>query len=331
MNNIIDLDPEDIDMGVMCMSTYGISQVRVEGIDPTHVDNLVKSIEGKGQQVPIQIEPKLIVSEGSPAWDLTNGGHRMNAIKIINKSRAKANLPPIKVRAEILPRFTDPNTRLLEQMLLNEVDPVKPNQIEDLVSIFQTLIQNGVLGNLSAHDDKEVLKRIKKYVDKTLPCRKGTDTIAKKVFKTLGNHQKKIRSYTSDGAAELFDKLHSIKSASGARIVFEGSGVKNEHALYMCDSLAHLGNTIGLGMLQCSEKTIKKYIVVAWLKGIGKNERDIMKFREGMVRKVNGLNKNFRCISTKSKKIVDELIFLPQVVISGQYPTENQLIKAKIK
>ena len=101
--------------------------------------------------------------------------------------------------------------------------------------------------------------------------------------------------------------------------------------MYMCDSTAHLGNTIGLGMLQCAAKSVSKYIVVAWLKGIGKSESDVFKFRANMVDMVDGLNANFSCKATGNGKIVDELYFLPQIVVSGKHPQENNLIKGKLQ
>ncbi len=329
--NYINLDVNQIDMGLMNMSTYGASQVRASGIDSSHVDDLVASIEAFGQKDPIQVEKKIVTSPGGPTHDLSNGGHRLNALIKINKRRAAKGLPPMQVKAEVVPRFTNPNLRILQQVQWNEVDPAKNNEVEDLVGAFQTVIQNGHLGNLAPLDDKQVLKKIKKFVVSELPNRKNPDTIAKKVFNTLGNHQKKIKSYTSDGAIAVWDKQHQeLDTSTGKRITFGGSGVKNGRAVYLCDSTAHLGNTIGLGMLQCTEKGVSKYIVVAWLKGIGKSEKDVIKFREDMIDKVDSLNANFTCQHTESGNIVDELYFLPQIVVSGEYETEESIIRATL-
>ena len=124
----------------------GFSQVRQEGTDSKHADQLSNSIAAIGQRVPITVEVTGTRPDGTTIYENVDGNHRLAAIRKLRKNNPKdARWSTIEVYVE---QFSGDWDRLKYQAEQNNHEaPVKVTSSNDAIKVIHDIIINGVNDN----------------------------------------------------------------------------------------------------------------------------------------------------------------------------------------
>ena len=304
-----------IDPGLTNLSGYSSAQIRTSGADSKHVQDLVVDIEKNGQQVPITLA-KIMGKPGKYSYTIIDGNHRFSAIVEINESRLAAGLPPLTVMAVVHNRLTALQ-KIEMQIRYNAHEPSLRSTKEDELNAYKVAIGVHSAVNLSnCKDDAEAVEKIKQYVIKKGVSAWKPKTLAKKIYDTMPVQAKKIRSYTLKEAQKQWNSLHGIKSSTGRPLIWDESGVQDGIAVYFCDASGHTARAHGqmLEKFGSAPSQVQKTICVSWLKqSTGKKPEDVEIHRDLVERNLANVNHWLKSIGA-SKKIFDEVYFLPQIL-----------------
>ena len=121
------------------------SQVRQDGTDPRHSEELSYSILTNGQKVPVTVEITGQRPDGTTIYESVDGNHRAAAIRRLRKFNPKdARWSTIKVRVESFK--TDWDRLIYQTEQNNHESPVKVSCADDATICLLNIIINGMDG-----------------------------------------------------------------------------------------------------------------------------------------------------------------------------------------
>jgi hypothetical protein len=137
--NVLDIDLQYIE------KESGGTQVRQDGTDSTHVEQLCHSILTFGQRVPITVEIVGKRENGTTIYRIVDGNHRYKTIKKLHKDNPNdADYFTIKV---IVKKFKDDYARIKYQTEANAHEtPVKVSTTSDALVVMKSIIDVGLPG-----------------------------------------------------------------------------------------------------------------------------------------------------------------------------------------
>ena len=137
--NVLDIDLQYIE------KESGGTQVRQDGTDSPHVEQLCHSILTFGQRVPITVEIVGKRENGTTIYRIVDGNHRYKTIKKLHKDNPNdADYFTIKV---IVKKFKDDYARIKYQTEANAHEtPVKVSTTSDALVVMKSIIDVGLPG-----------------------------------------------------------------------------------------------------------------------------------------------------------------------------------------
>jgi len=130
---------------VSILGNVSTSQVRQDGTDPNHTEELSHSIVTFGQKVPVTVEQVGTDDQGNPTYRLVDGNHRYDAIRKLRKlNPADARWAVIKI---FVKKFRNDWERTHYQSEMNAHEtPAKLSTTSDAVVTLHNVILNGLQG-----------------------------------------------------------------------------------------------------------------------------------------------------------------------------------------
>ena len=274
-------------------------QARATGIVSNHVETLVEDILIRGQQVPITIDQNNVVVEGN---------HRLKAFIML----AKRNPEVLKWKMIRAWRreFENDAERRLYQLECNNHPPAKASTNADLAMATEDDIKGGEYNFTwddynSNVDNYDLL--VKGISDRYSVNGNRAKAIAK--IATSKTPNQKLKNYTKN---ELFDSFREWNPFG-----WEGKRSGDEHnniSVYALGAESHIfpnltGNTFNKKTSNGKVSTV----CVLWDSNThGKEGKNIDKFRQSVVKKINNANKSH--LLSRSAVLVDEIFIAPQKI-----------------
>tara|TARA_A100001515_G_C4554766_1_gene204667 strand:+ start:62 stop:1108 length:1047 start_codon:yes stop_codon:yes gene_type:complete len=301
-------------------------QVRSDGLDPDHVQDLAVKIEKNGQTIPITVEPEF---HGKRAR--TDGSGRTAAMDKIYDF--DPNKPETYYKMKCVEQvFLNNADRIIYQVNANqEEEPQKSNTVRDLINAAVRLIKNesylGPHHDLTEEDIKQRVLIDAFNLDKTHADSK-LDNMASKIMNGLITGAKKYKNYRIDGVKKIVSKEHKLPDTYVPANKAQES--HNNTIFCFAKSIGQIKTDNFRAAIEAKEKNPKcKVIITAWNSNTtgAKSATPIKTFREdakSACEKKNGYNNVLKV------PIFDEIHFLGQVLIgTEEEPAEsvNNIVK----
>ena len=276
------------------------SQIRNQGVVPSHVMTLMEDMDSRGQQVPITVEPH---PEKSGFYRVVDGCHRFKGIKELDRTQVDC----------IVKTFTSLADKINYQVMQNCHLPAKENSNDDILDALRLLNQDSATPSA---------------VDKVLfntavtPAnwRKGAITYVTNLFgvtakkagtsvdKFMNGFQNlKVKSFLKSEITDTFNRNNSI-GWTGKTTGNESNG----WVYYPISKASHVfPNITGNGFKKKTDKGNHEIAVVISLDGMsGKDGKDLDTARKSIINHINKANTSGLLKSTK--KLVDKVFLMPQ-------------------
>jgi hypothetical protein len=297
------------------------TQVRQDGTDSTHIQQLSHSVVMFGQKVPITVEIFGQRQNGTTKYRIVDGNHRFATLKRLNKENPNdARYYTIKV---FIKDFKDDFERLTYQTNANSHEtPSKLSTIGDALVVLKNIINNGLPGaphevallhgsagrNLSEPASYERdLKKATNILFKGLSSKQRTAVVRNLQGKELpGKFARWTASNLRDEFTNWFefggrflnnDFLHSVKNHN----YVDWQLIARVFASRSDDSYAQESNN-------------ENIVVMYWADISGKNNTDLDAHRRKMLKLINKRNNSWFLKSFRRKrvKLIDRVYIAPQ-------------------
>jgi len=310
----------DVDLQYIEKESNG-TQVRQDGTDKTHVDQLCHSILSFGQRVPITVEIIGKRSNGTTIYRIVDGNHRFATIKKLHKDNPKdANYFTIKVHVK---KFANDYQRIKYQTESNAHEtPVRVTTTSDALVVMKRLINVGLPGapkvvsrlhgsaNRNLSEPSKYEKDLKLAIKELFPGfsakqrgsvvrnLQGKELPGKFGRWTAGQAQDDFTSWSANkGASVNRDFLHTVKNLN----YIDWQLIARAFAARSDDDDK-----------QMSEN--ENIVIMYWSDTTGKNNSDLDEARRNMLKRINKRNKSWflKHIRGHRTKIIDRIFIAPQ-------------------
>tara|TARA_R100000152_G_C6777623_1_gene207609 strand:- start:137 stop:1189 length:1053 start_codon:yes stop_codon:yes gene_type:complete len=276
------------------------SQIRNQGIIPSHVMTLAEDMDLRGQQVPITLEPN---PEKEGYYFIVDGNHRFKGGKDRGWTHINAyvmSFPSLvaKVSYQVmqnshLPSKENSNDDILDALELLNNDPSTPAAIDR--ALFNTAV-------VPQTWEEGAVTYIKNFFG--VGTKKAKATIAKFM---AGFTNLKVKSFMKSEVTEVFNRNNTI-GWSGGTVGNESNG----WVYYPISKASHIfPNITGNGFKKKTDKGSHEIAVVVSLDGMsGKDGKDLDSARRAIISNINKANTSG--LLKSSKKLVDKVYLMPQ-------------------
>ena len=276
------------------------SQVRITAKLADHIDDLERSMETKGQEVPIIVE-----KNGNGGYDAVEGVNRMHALR-----RLAANAPVdprwFTVEAYVLPQgfFPTAGHRQFAQAHFNKPEIKRSCTMADVTQALEKAVDDGVFGPASTTRNV-LVARMRAWVRKNYNFKEAQ---VKSMTTRAANAQptkKGIEIYTKDEANSFVDTYCTPQVCSSTTFkVLPGTMDNVERRL------GRLMYEIARGDIPLGNK-IKLFV---HFPNIHSSEENVMEARKNFMNKIGIFNSlTITDAAGNTRKLVDEVYFLPQM------------------
>jgi hypothetical protein len=300
------------------------AQIRQDGTDPHHTEEVLNSIVTFGQKVPVTVEQVGHDAQNNPTYRIVDGNHRYDAIsKLQEKNPSDARYAVIKVFVENFKNDWE-RTKYQSDMNAHET-PSKLSSENDAVVSLKHVINNGLSGAPPAvaklhnsHDDNfnnttQYTKDLKKAVRLMFPG--FSENQCKNVVRTLQSKELpgKFQRWTAGAVKEAFmnwalcsgidydeDMLHTIKNENYIdwQLIGRCIATKSDYSKPPPRS-----------------RNDENIVIMYWSNITGKDNKALNNHRVKMIEKINKRNSSwmFRTFKGFGKvKAVDRIFLAPQ-------------------
>jgi hypothetical protein len=321
VNNILKIDITQV------RTNPDRAQVRQDGTDSNHVEQLCHSIQTHDQKVPITVEIVGKDVDGRTIYEIVDGNHRYASIKKLgtdNPNERRWDHIDVFVR-----NFVNDFDRLQYQTKANAHDtPAKVSSIHDAVTSLARIIAYGLEGKAPEEVEKIYHSAVRNLTEPA-KYEKDLKKAAKILFggKDGGLNSKQINSvvrnlqgkalpgkfvrYTASTATESF--LDWIDEANGGYIDEDYIHTVKNHNYIDWQLIARLFATRSDDQNK-NESDKESIVVMYWSDIAGKTNINIDKHRRKMLKLINQRNNSWLLKSFRRQrvKLVDRIFIAPQ-------------------
>ena len=277
------------------------AQVRIASKLADHIEDLKRSFEEVGQRDPI-----IVIENGNGGYDVVEGVNRTKAMRELNKAD-KLDSRWFTINCIVLPAgfFPTPGHQKFVQVHLNRPTLKRSCTQADVEQALRGAVKDGVFGDSKTVAKQTLLVRMREWIRANYNFKtsqvKAMSTRAANI--TIGS--KGIEVYTKDTANEFVD-LYCTSITSG-NIIYKVLPGTMDNVERRCGrifyELARDGIRVG-----------SKVVLFVHFPNIHSEEKEVANARARFITKMN----EFRSLTItdangKSRKLVDEVYFLPQM------------------
>ena len=313
--NVLDVDLQYIE------KESGGTQVRQDGTDSTHVEQLCHSILTFGQRVPITVEIVGKRDNGTTIYRIVDGNHRYKTIKKLHKDNPNdADYFTIKV---IVKKFKDDYARIKYQTEANAHEtPVKVSTTSDALVVMKSIIDVGLPGA------PKVISKLHgsagRNISEPSKYEKDLKSALKELFPGLSAKQRASVNRNLQGK-ELPGKFGRWTASQAQEefitwIEHDGTSV-NKDFLHTVKNLNYIDWQLTARAYAArsddkdkQKSTNENIVIMFWSDVTGKNNSDLDDHRRKMLNRINKRNNSWflKHFGGSRAKIIDRVFIAPQ-------------------
>lgn len=286
-------------------------QVRVNGIDPRHIEALKNSFREDG----LPEDYLLVVERVGPLFRIVNGEHSYLTYEELMEEEPEKYPPEVKVA---IVKFSSQMQREDFQLEMNKAPPALGNSVKDVARVINHKIEyNKSIGVIET--EKETRKMINCLVDRF--CSNMSNSSKNKVrtlvkINNLAINQKN-KNYSNGEAKALIRKSNVIPWKGK-----EAGDISNNYAIILAPLGPSFRARIGDAIFKKMDNPDLKVALFVWKSdAVGENVYSgIDKHRLKILEEAKRINE------LKSFRLIDEVYFLGQMLESPCDEEENSFI-----
>ena len=319
----------------------GFSQVRQEGTDSKHADQLSNSIAAIGQRVPITVEVTGTRPDGTTIYENVDGNHRLAAIRKLRKNNPKdARWSTIEVYVE---QFSGDWERLKYQAEQNNHEaPVKVTSSNDAIKVIHDIITNGVNDNNAPKHVRDLFGTQSRNVTHPKKYANELNKAIRTLFPGLSAKQRrtavdnlqtkhipgKFGRWTTGTAKDYFfewansvgvkyneDFVHTLNAERRIDWQLIGRCFASKSEIQESSCYKRLLVTGTANSWEFTDDAEENIVILFWDQTAGKTNEDLDDFRTSIINKINRRNDSWltRKFGKLGKvKMVDRIFIAPQ-------------------